>query len=367
VPAIELHGVEKRFGPVTAVGGVTLRVADSEFVSILGPSGCGKTTLLRLVAGFESPTAGTIRVGDRLVNDVRAGVFVPPRERRMGMVFQSYALWPHMTVFENVAYPLRMKRVSAPERHRSVTDVLQTLGLGHMAARHPAELSGGEQQRVALARALVSNPDILLLDEPLSNLDAALREAMRFEIRELQRRFGSTVLYVTHDQAEALAMSDRVAVMRAGELVQVGSPTEIYDHPVNRFVASFVGLVNFLPVLLVDETRLEPDWTGRIRLRGLPAEHAPIECTLPRRPDRPEFVLVVRPEHVRIEPGAQGWPGSVIRTAYGGEREDVWVRIGPHEIRVRRDARDHRIRAGDTVGVRVAHGWFLPPETHRAR
>ena len=238
---VGIEGVVKRFGAVAAVDHVDLTVADGELFTLLGPSGCGKTTLLRLLAGFYQPDAGTIRFGDRVVNGL------PPYERRIGMVFQNYALWPHMTVADNVCYGLRLRKLPAPEVQARLQEGLRKVNLTGFEARYPGQLSGGQQQRVALARALVLNPDILLLDEPLSNLDAKIRIQVRAEIRRLQQELRITTVYVTHDQEEALSLSDRVAVMRDGHVLQVGPPKELYERPRTRFVADFVGTNNLVP------------------------------------------------------------------------------------------------------------------------
>ncbi|HUM14149.1 MAG TPA: ABC transporter ATP-binding protein [Candidatus Nitrosotalea sp.] len=237
---VDIQGVVKRFGSVTAVSAVDLTVADGELFTLLGPSGCGKTTLLRLLAGFYQPDAGTIRFGDRVVNGL------PPYERRIGMVFQNYALWPHMTVADNIGYGLRLRRLSAEQVAERLREGLRKVNLVGFEARYPGQLSGGQQQRVALARALVLNPDILLLDEPLSNLDAKIRIQVRAEIRRLQQQLRITTIYVTHDQEEALSLSDRVAVMRDGHVLQVGPPRELYERPRTRFVADFVGTNNLV-------------------------------------------------------------------------------------------------------------------------
>ena len=239
---IALRDVTKRFGATAAVEGVSLRIADGELFTLLGPSGCGKTTLLRLIAGFyRPPDAGEIRFGDRRVDAL------PPWARNIGMVFQNYALWPHMTVRANITYGLRVRRLTAAEIARRLADGLRQVNLTGLEDRYPGQLSGGQQQRVALARALVLNPDILLLDEPLSNLDAKIRVQVRAEIRKLQQSLGITTIYVTHDQDEALSLSDRVAVMRDGRVQQVATPKTLYERPVNRFVADFVGTNNFIP------------------------------------------------------------------------------------------------------------------------
>ena len=244
---VRATGLVKMFGTVTAVNDLSFEAKAGEFLTLLGPSGCGKTTTLRLVAGLERPDRGEIQVGGRLLSSATSGLFVPPERRGMGMVFQSYAIWPHMTVFENVAFPLQELRVPRAEIRERVMTILGTVGLGELHARPAPMLSGGQQQRVALARALVSNPEVLLLDEPLSNLDARLREEMRFELREMQAKLGITSVFVTHDQAEAMTLSDRIVVMNAGRIEQEGSPQEVYQRPSTRFVMDFLGRANHLP------------------------------------------------------------------------------------------------------------------------
>jgi iron(III) transport system ATP-binding protein len=252
--AIRIDGLSKLYGGadarLAAVADLGLDIADNQFVTLLGPSGCGKTTTLRLIAGYIIPDAGTIRVGDRLVSSPER--VVPPEERGMGMVFQNYAVWPHKTVFENVVFGLRVRKVARQEARDRVERILDLVNLGGLESRFPNELSGGQQQRVALARSLVVEPEILLLDEPLSNLDAKLRERMRSELKALQRRTGITFVYVTHDQAEALALSDQIAVMHRGRLQQFGTPREVYARPTNRTVADFMGLVNLLPGTVIE-------------------------------------------------------------------------------------------------------------------
>jgi iron(III) transport system ATP-binding protein len=242
---ISIERVWKRYGPVVAVRDLSLEVRDREFVTLLGPSGCGKTTLLRLIAGFLAPDDGTIRVDGLTLSSAEA--VVPPERRGMGMVFQNYAIWPHKTVYENVAFGLEVRQIRRAEARDRVARVLELVNLAGLDQRFPGELSGGQQQRVALARSLVVEPKILLLDEPLSNLDAKLRERMRWELKDLQRRTGITFVYVTHDQAEAMALSDRIAVLQAGALLQDGPPRDVYARPVSREVADFMGLVNLLP------------------------------------------------------------------------------------------------------------------------
>ena len=238
---VRIEHIFKRFGGVTAVNDFDLVVEDGEFVSILGPSGCGKTTTLRMVAGFERATEGEIYIGEQCVSSSVKNKFVPPEKRDIGMVFQSYAVWPHMTVLDNVGYPLKIQKVAKEERTKRVKEMLALVHLDEYAVRYPLQLSGGQQQRVALARALVARPGLLLLDEPLSNLDAKLRESMRFEILALQKELGITVVYVTHDQGEAMAMSDRIVVMSRGVVQQIGAPHDIYSNPANKMVADFIG------------------------------------------------------------------------------------------------------------------------------
>jgi len=286
---VELRGLAKGFNGVQAVAGMDLVVEPGSFTTLLGPSGCGKTTVLRMVAGFVEPDAGSVLVGGRDVTHL------PPDKRGVGLVFQDYALFPHMSVRRNVEYGLRMRRVPAGEREGRVARVLAALDLSPLADRYPHQLSGGQQQRVALGRVMALEPHVLLLDEPLSNLDAQLRVRLRVELKELQRRLGVTAVYVTHDQEEALSLSDRVVVMEAGRVQQVGAPEEVYDRPANRFVARFIGQANLLPV-----TAVGPEGPGRVRARWrggeltlvLPDDRAPSPGT--------EGVAVVRPERVAI-------------------------------------------------------------------
>jgi ABC-type Fe3+/spermidine/putrescine transport system ATPase subunit len=241
---LKLTGVSKRYGDFLAVDGIDLELQSGEFVSLLGPSGCGKTTTLRMIAGFVDPTLGTIEMDGQILSSPAGSL--PPDRRQMSMIFQSYAIWPNMTVEQNVAFGLELRKIAKAEVKRRVGEMLEIVQMNHLADRYPAELSGGQQQRVALARAIVIRPSVLLLDEPLSNLDATLREEMRFEIRRLHDEFHVTTVYVTHDQAEAMVTSDRIAVMNQGRIEQVDYPRALYDKPKTRFVAGFIGRTNFI-------------------------------------------------------------------------------------------------------------------------
>jgi iron(III) transport system ATP-binding protein len=348
VPGITITGLTKRFGDVAAVAGLDLEVRPGELVALLGPSGCGKTTTLRLVAGFLAPEAGEIRVGDRVLSS--ASVVIPPERRRMAMIFQSYALWPHMTVAQNVAYGLRFAGAPRAEREPRVNEMLKAVQLAGYGARYPGELSGGQQQRVAVARALVVEPEILLLDEPLSNLDASLREEMRFEIRRLHERFAITTLYVTHDQAEAMVISDRVAVLRDGRVVQVGAPQELFEQPRTRFVAEFIGKTN-----LIDAVAEGPGTVtrGSLRLR------VAADGLTPRAP----AVVSIRPHQIVLGPpgsasaapaGANVLAGTVVRASYLGETVDYQVRLEGSDVVLRvTGPTPARARPGDAVAVTV--------------
>jgi iron(III) transport system ATP-binding protein len=315
---IGIEHVTKRFGGVTAVSDLSLEIGDHEFVTLLGPSGCGKTTLLRLIAGFMAPDDGVIRVGSTTLS-TPTGV-VPPERRGMGMVFQNYAVWPHKTVYQNVAFGLEVRKVGRAETQSRVGRVLDLVNLAGLERRYPSQLSGGQQQRVALARSLVVEPGILLLDEPLSNLDAKLRERMRWELKELQRRTGITFVYVTHDQSEAMALSDRIAVMHAGEIMQIGGPRAVYARPVNKVVADFMGLVNLISGRVV---RAGGD-AGVVAVGG---DH-PIEAPLPPGVLAGQTVQVaIRPESLRLIPasaadGAGSVPGRVVEVTFLGNIVD---------------------------------------------
>ncbi|MGB9358913.1 MAG: ABC transporter ATP-binding protein [Acidimicrobiia bacterium] len=307
--AVSIRGVTKRFGTdVTAVDDASLDIADGEFFSLLGPSGCGKTTMLRMVAGLEFPTEGSIQVfGEEMA-------LRPPNRRPINTVFQSYALFPHMTVEKNVAFGPQMRKVPKNEVTAQVAEAIKAVHLEGMEQRKPSQLSGGQQQRVALARALVNRPKVLLLDEPLGALDLKLRQAMQIELKDIQAEVGITFIYVTHDQEEALTMSDRIGVMDAGKLLQVGTPEEIYEHPINRFVAEFIGETNFIDGTVTDD--------GRIRIGE--GEFAYARCDAPAGTD---VTLTLRPEKVQIHsrtdtdipPQRNQLPAAIVRQLYFGE------------------------------------------------
>src|SRR5215208_202670 len=321
---------------VHAVDDVSLEVKEGELLTLLGPSGCGKTTTLRSIAGLEMPDSGEIAIGDRVLFSSEQRIRVPANERGLGMVFQSYAIWPHMNVFKNVAFPLqvlpRRQRPGRKELRERVERALATVRLEELAGRQATDLSGGQQQRLALARALVMEPALLLLDEPLSNLDAKLREEMVFELKRLQRELGITAIYVTHDQVEALAMSNRVAVMRDGKIQQIGHPREIYEAPQSRFVADFIGTSNFIDgVVEARENGVYRVRTNDGELRVRSQADFPVGSNV---------VVSARPEHIGIDASGNGtgpnrWRGRVAARAFLGESVDHVVSVGSREIRAR--------------------------------
>ncbi|HMI97545.1 MAG TPA: ABC transporter ATP-binding protein [Micropepsaceae bacterium] len=339
--------------PGAGVLGVDFHIAEGELFTLLGPSGCGKTTTLRAIAGLETPDTGRIRIGGMEMFNSETGKNVALYDRDIGMVFQSYAIWPHMSVFENAAYPLRVAR---GQRHaerdieKKVMSVLDMVGLGEFAKRPATQLSGGQQQRLALARAFTREPRLLLLDEPLSNLDAQLREQMRVELKRLQQETGVTAVYVTHDQAEALAISDRIAVMNKGKITQIGAPKDIYSRPASEFVANFIGRTNLLHGSLLEEA--EADSIARVK-----TEMGEVLCFFPNALGRGKPVaLVVRPEHITIGKGggaavadnkANRLTGQVTREIYLGEIVEYLVAVGGGEILVR--TLFGSVAKGDTV------------------
>jgi iron(III) transport system ATP-binding protein len=316
---LELHNLTKRYSDVVSVDSIELAVEHGEFICLLGPSGCGKTTTLRMIAGLVEPDAGEVRVGGKVLSRPRS--VVPPERRNMGMIFQSYAVWPHMTVRQNVAYGLKMRRVPPADRQRRTEGVLQTTRIAALADRYPAQLSGGQQQRVALARALTSKPDILLLDEPLSNLDANLRGEMRLEIRRLHEEFRTTSISVTHDQLEAMTMADRIVVMNAARIEQIGSPQDVYDRPRSKFVARFLGGSN-----VIDATHL----SGKaVEVAGRTLEIGEGEFAGPGKPM--SFCVKMHDLELLPDPRADGANtlSAVVRSqTYVGSHRDYLVDIG---------------------------------------
>ena len=342
----------RKAGRVHAVDHVDVVVEEGEFFTMLGPSGCGKTTTLRCVAGLEKPDSGDIVIGGTTVYSSSRGVFVPPNRRRLGMVFQSYAIWPHMNVFDNVAFPFRTGMYKAPraEVRSRVERALAVVHMEHLAGRFATQLSGGQQQRLALARALVIEPTLLLLDEPLSNLDAKLRESLRFELKRLQRERGITTLYVTHDQIEALAFSNRIAVMEGGRIQQIGTPTEVYLKPDSPFVADFVGTTNFVPGTVGTK---DPE-TGRWRID---TSSGPVRCgALWDVAPGDACVISIRPEHVLLSKADSGlgeaWKGRVLTRLFVGEVWDYQVQVGDQVLRSRSSGQV-RFSSGEEVLVTV--------------
>jgi len=355
MPMLTVEGLVKSYGPgrrsralrqqrsrageqsENAVDGVSFEVEEGSLFTLLGPSGCGKTTTLRSIAGLERPDAGVIRLRDRLLFHHDERVNVPANRRGLGMVFQSYAIWPHMSVFRNVSFPLevvpRRQRLGRTELGERVQRVLEAVGLAEFADRQATKLSGGQQQRLALARALVTEPQLLLLDEPLSNLDAKLREAMRFELKRLQRELGLTAVYVTHDQAEALVLSSRIAVMRAGRIVQVGKPREIYTRPASRFVAEFIGVSNFVQGTTASVSK------GCLCVET--SEGALWSSDGTSLPAGTEVLLSIRPESMELSTDSRAptarneWRGSVLTRAFLGDSTDHVVGVGKYKLRVR--------------------------------
>lgn len=351
---ISIRGLEKIYpsshGPVHAVRKIDLDVAENEFVVLLGPSGCGKTTTLRCVAGLERPDSGTIKIAGEMVNSVEAGDFVPPERRNIGMVFQSYAVWPHLNVYQNVALPLTdgRRRLPKDQIRDRVMECLRLVRLDGLENRPVTDLSGGQQQRVALARAVVTQPMVLLMDEPLSNLDARLREEMRLELKKIANSIGVTTLYVTHDQAEALSLGDKICVMNEGEIQQVGSPEAVYSRPPNRFVAEFVGEMNFIP--------------GKVTGPGkVDSPLGEVSCEVPPECQAGSAVtLAVRPHHLNLaqapDQGSQPAQGTILSKTYLGDAILFEVEMPDLTLLVRLPG-----EAGFAAGQRVS---IVPPTDH---
>jgi len=349
VASVELRGLTKRYGPIAVVDNVSLTIEHGRLVCLLGPSGCGKTTTLRLIAGFVEPSAGEIRVGEKLVSSPARTV--PPERRNMSMIFQSYALWPHMTVAQNVTYGLELRKIDRETTNRKLKAILATTHLEPLADRYPGELSGGQQQRVALARALIVEPETLLLDEPLSNLDANLREEMRFEVRRLHDEYRYTTVYVTHDQAEAMTTADVIAVMNAGKIEQAGSPEDIYERPRSEFVARFIGSSNVIRGKVCDECHLA-------------CAGAMLRCTGDKLAPGGQGAIAVRQHAIRLwenkpDNTENVVPGTVVRQVFLGSSRDYMVEV----------ADGTQLRVVASAGENIPQGasvWLhLPPERCR--
>ncbi|MGB8604312.1 ABC transporter ATP-binding protein [Bradyrhizobium sp.] len=348
--SVDLRGLTKRFGSLAVVDNVSLRIDHGQLVCLLGPSGCGKTTTLRLMAGFLEPSDGEIRVGDRLVSSTQRTL--PPEQRKMSMIFQSYALWPHMTVAENIVYGLRLRKIDRETIAKKLTAILETTKLEVLAQRYPGELSGGQQQRVALARALIVEPETLLLDEPLSNLDANLREEMRFEIRRLHDEYRYTTVYVTHDQSEAMTTADLIAVMNSGKIDQLGTPEDIYDRPQSEFVARFIGASNVIKGIARDEKHIS--FAGAT-LQVVGAKLSPGQSA----------VVAIRQHDIQLSTQAPQSPQNAVKAIVTRQ-----VFLGA--------SRDYMVEASDGTTLRIVTStenavprgtgvWlYLPPERCRA-
>jgi ABC-type Fe3+/spermidine/putrescine transport system ATPase subunit len=360
-PEIEVADLEIRYGSVVAAGPVSFTVRQGQQLTLLGPSGCGKTTTLRAIAGLERPAAGSIRIGGRTMYDRTQGINIPAERRGLSMVFQSYAIWPHMTVFDNVAYGLSVRHASAAEVKAKVHQALDLVKMGAFADRNASQLSGGQQQRVAVARACAFLPKVLLFDEPLSNLDAKLRAEMRIELRELQHRLGVTSIYVTHDLEEALAMSDEIIVMRSGRIEQCGSPGEIYNYPRTAFVADFVGSAN----LITGRLRSDLPRDGLVALET-EAGHVLHGVAHGRAPG-PKPVMSVRTVHfhlgaVRPDAAVNVWPVTVTRSIFLGDLTQLHVAWGSRELVIRQTTAD-KFAEGATayLSVEPDHCVLLEP------
>lgn len=347
---LRLEGVGKQFGSVSAVHELDLEVTKGEILALLGPSGCGKTTTLRMIGGLEKPSSGRILLNDKVISS--AETFSPPEERDMGMVFQSYALWPHMTVSDNIGYGLRKRRMAKVESQGRIEEMLRFVEMSGYEGRYPSELSGGQQQRVSVARALATKPKVVLFDEPLSNLDASLREAMRFELRRIHRESNLTGIYVTHNQEEAFTLGDRVAVMRDGKVEQVATPAELYEHPKSLFVAQFVGLANILSGIVQEKTEKE------IRVRT----DAGFLICAPRADQKFEVgdkvSVMVRPEGVKLRPpmptqGTEVWSGVVRDLVFSGALKDYFIDCNGVAIRAQYLGKT-RFAIGESLSVEIA-------------
>lgn len=351
---LTISNVTKSFGEFDAVKDVSIDVRDGEFLAVLGPSGCGKTTLLRLVAGFEKVTAGEIRIGKQIVSG--DGGSVPPEKRRVGIVFQNYALWPHMSVAENVGYSLRVAKVDKAEAKRKVTEALALVNLEGLADRRPANLSGGQRQRVALARCLVAAPSLVLFDEPLANLDVHLRASMEDEFVAFHKRTGTTIVYITHDQAEAMAMADRIAVMDQGRLAQLAAPRDLYREPANEMVASFISQGIVLPARV-----LSTEQAGHIRVETL-GQDLVVRCRPGERPRDNAKICIRSPDIEIAQANEAGFDGIVKRAVYkGGTARIEFAPAANPDLGLHFDQPEPvQLENGAPLRVRITSGWLIP-------
>lgn len=360
---VVLRHVTKKFttrtmGTVTAVDDFNIEIKEGECFSFLGPSGCGKTTTLRMIAGFEDLSEGEIELCGRLVSSRAKNLYIPPEERDLGMVFQAFAVWPHMNIFDNVAFPLKIRKVSKSETASRVKEALRHCSLDGLEKLYPSELSGGQQQRIALARAIVTNPKVMLLDEPLSNLDPKLRETMRFEIKELQRQFGFTIIFVTHDQSEAMAISDRMMVCDMGKIMQIDTPENLYRHPNSRFVHNFLGEATFIDVVIRD---------GKVYPKG--DESQAIELEIPKGAGH-DMVIATRPNAIRLTQN-EGFMTRIEKRIFLTDRTEYLVPVGSQLVKIQTP---HRVvfSPGESCGIVIVEpGWYEPEdkeaEAERAR
>ena len=342
----------KELGSVTAVNDFNLTVHKGECFSFLGPSGCGKTTTLRMIAGFEDLSSGSIYLGGKLVSDRSKNIYLPPEKRGLGMVFQAFAVWPHLNVFDNIAYPLKVKRVPKNEIKEKVLKAMHYCNLDGLEKTYPSDLSGGQQQRIALARAIVVNPEAMLLDEPLSNLDPHLRESMRFEIKRLQKEFGFTIIFVTHDQSEAMALSDRMLIMDMGNIQQIGTPAELYNHPVNRFVHSFLGQSNFINVVAEN---------GKVYPKG----KGGTELWVDNKPSKSgEQVLACRPNTMELN-RESGFPCRIVKRTFKTDFVEYLLNIGEDNAIVQAP---HRVlfQNGENCFLKIHNAVYYEKESEEA-
>ncbi|NLX83025.1 MAG: ABC transporter ATP-binding protein [Clostridiales bacterium] len=352
---IILRNVTKRFttktlGDIVAVDDFSLNVKEGECFSFLGPSGCGKSTTLRMIAGFEDLTEGEIELCGRLVSSKKKNLYVPPEERGLGMVFQAFAVWPHMNVFENVAFPLRIKKMNKTDVEKRVKEALRHTSLTGLETVFPGNLSGGQQQRIALARAIVTNPKVMLLDEPLSNLDPKLRETMRFEIKDLQRKFNFTIIFVTHDQSEAMAISDRMLVFDMGKIMQIDTPENLYNKPCNRFVHNFLGESTFIRVVLQD---------GKVYAKGDMSQT--IDLQIPQDADE-EMVVATRPNEITLVGETEsGYKTHIVKRIFLADRTEYLVQVGEQMVKIQTPHRVH-FKEGEACSVKFLEPMWYPAD-----